>query len=200
MKKIFKKLILSVSILSAIFMLSSSSYATVLSGSADETYVPAETTTGDAPSSKGKVYFQIVDATNVKYIEVSGLKDRSIWATNDPFSSIKNGNGAGYLNTSMKWHNGGTFIGARSRIIMTKIYKVNPGKRFTMVIANNGQAPADAKACVSQYDSSLRFLDDGDWKTSTEDTVFYNNATMTVSTTGQKVYNCILMKNRLEIS
>ena len=56
------------------------------------------------------------------------------------------------------------------------------------------------KACVSQYDSSLRFLDDGDWKTSTEDTVFYNNATMTVSTTGQKVYNCILMKNRLEIS
>ena len=121
----------------------------------------------------------------MQYIEVSGLKDRSVWGTTPGALSIVNGNGTGTFSTGLQWGLGGT-----SRLIMTKAFKVNPAKRFTMVIANNGGKPKTAKVCVGQFSSNLRFIDDGNWATSSKTVNFYNNTTLTVRTTGQKVYNC----------
>ena len=186
MKRTLKKLILSISVILVMLFMSINVFGTICE-SGNEHSVPAEITDYDYASSTSKVYFQKIDATNVQYIEIpKSYVNRSIWATTPGAPSIVNGNGTGTFGSNgMIWG-----LGSTSRLIVTKAFKVNPAKRFTIVIANNGDKPKTAKVCVGQFSSSLRFIDDGNWATSSQTVNFYNNATLTVRTTGQKVYNC----------
>lgn len=196
MKKFFKKMAMLVGVLS-VFLMATTTYATLRCPEDGDAYI--KITHGDKEISNGSltgtyaytkvgpVYFQDVDATKMIYQTIStpngiNLSNYSMWGHNNPANSSMNGIGNGSLKeNSIKWFRNdniydGIFMKYNSRIIIRRLYQVNPGGNFSIVATKgNGMETSDVKACVGQYDANGKFLDDGAWHDSSEVTSIHSN-------------------------